>query len=290
MNIVNGNGTSTNTSRLRTNVEYTIIEKWIDEKFNNNARVWIRKYEICEKSYEQFLFYPKCYPKCLPWSLTGENSFLKQEGTRSNEVEIYLKNLFITGKTLWSDAHIFFLHSQTSNVTQAKLKLLFHECNNLFDSSTVQHPRVCRTNSFYFYFYSFYHWNVKTSKKISHRKLGKIMEIIQIIAGRVFSFNARLRKTFLKSVLFFVPFKLSFVENEYYSSIRGVGNGSKFPSKNSRWLVRRREREKKGRKNLVEFQLDPIERQDENFFSGRGLENIGGVISAFFQAKTRIKR
>lgn len=255
------------------------------------TRVWIRKYEICEKSYEQFLFYPKCYPpKCLPWSLTEENSFLKQEGTRSNEVEIYLKNLFITGKTLWSDAHIFFLYPQTSNVTQAKLKLLFHECNNLFDSSTVQHPRVCRTNSFYFYFYSFYHWNVKTSKKISHRKLGKIMEIIQIIAGRVFSFNARLRKTFLKSVLFFVPFKPSFVENEYYSSIRGVGNGSKFPSKNSRWLVRRREREKKGRKNLVEFQLDPIERQDENFFSGRGLENIGGVISAFFQAKTRIKR
>lgn len=139
----------------------------------------------------------------------------------------------------------FFLHSQTSNVTQAKLKLLFHECNNLFDSSTVQHPRVCRTNSFYFYFYSFYHWNVKTSKKISHRKLGKIMEIIQIIAGRVFSFNARLRKTFLKSVLFFVPFEPSFVENEYYSSIRGVGNGSKFPSKNSRWLVRRREREKR---------------------------------------------
>lgn len=28
-----------------------------------------------------------------------------------------------------------------------------------------------------------------------------------------------------------------------------------------------REREKKGRKNLVEFQLDPIERQDDNFFS-----------------------
>lgn len=51
------------------------------------------------------------------------------------ELEIYLKNLFITGKTLWSDAHIyiyifFFLHPQTSNVTQAKLKLLYHECNN----------------------------------------------------------------------------------------------------------------------------------------------------------------
>lgn len=51
-----------------------------------------------------------------------------------------------------------------------------------------------------------------------------------------------------------------------------------------------REREKKGRKNLVEFQLDPIERQDDNFFSDwKILDEIGGVISAFFQAKTRIK-
>lgn len=248
-----------------------------------NTKIWNLR-----KIVRTISFLSQVLSKMFTLVVNGRKFLLKTRN--SNEVEIYLKNLFITGKTLWSDAHIFFLHSQTSNVTQAKLKLLFHECNNLFDSSTVQHPRVCRTNSFYFYFYSFYHWNVKTSKKISHRKLGKIMEIIQIIAGRVFSFNARLRKTFLKSVLFFVPFKPSFVENEYYSSIRGVGNGSKFPSKNSRWLVRRREREKKGRKNLVEFQLDPIERQDENFFSGRGLENIGGVISAFFQAKTRIKR
>lgn len=247
-----------------------------------NTKIWNLR-----KIVRTISFLSQVLSKMFTLVVNGRKFLLK---TRRNTLERG-GNIFKEFIYNWKDfvnAHIFFLHSQTSNVTQAKLKLLFHECNNLFDSSTVQHPRVCRTNSFYFYFYSFYHWNVKTSKKISHRKLGKIMEIIQIIAGRVFSFNARLR--FLKSVLFFVPFKPSFVENEYYSSIRGVGNGSKFPSKNSRWLVRRRGREKKGRKNLVEFQLDPIERQDENFFSGRGLENIGGVISAFFQAKTRIKR
>lgn len=32
----------------------------------------------------------------------------------------------------------FFLHPQTSNVTQAKLKLLFHECNNLGNYSIRQ--------------------------------------------------------------------------------------------------------------------------------------------------------
>lgn len=114
-------------------------------------------------------FYPKYYLiKCLLRSLTRDRYMDARDGRKfllktrrnsrnTNEAEIYLKNLFITGKTLRSDAHIFFFfHSQTSNVTQAtKLKLLFHECNNLFDSSTVQHPRVCRTNKQFLFLFLF---------------------------------------------------------------------------------------------------------------------------------------
>lgn len=45
----------------------------------------------------------------------------------------------------------------------------------------------------------------------------------------------------------------------------------------------------KGGENLVEFQLDPIERQDENFSStiGKYWTRGEGVISAFFEAKIK---
>lgn len=66
-----------------------------------------------------------------------------------------------------------------------------------------------------------------------------------------------------------------------------VGNGSRiFFQKFSLACKEEEKRGGKGGENLVEFQLDPIETKT---FPPR-LENIGeGVISAFFEAKTRIK-
>lgn len=98
------------------------------------------------------------------WSMleTEENSFLKRGGNIFKEF-IYNRKDFVKWRA-YIYIFFFFLHPQTSNVTQAKLKLLYHECNNPGNYS-IRQPfdiRVCRTNSFYFYFYFFHHWNVKT--------------------------------------------------------------------------------------------------------------------------------
>lgn len=73
---------------------------------------------------------------------------------------------------------------------------------------------------------------------------------------------------------------------------QGVGNGSKFSSKNSRWLVRRKG-EGWGEKRAQEARWISIgsDRTSRKLFlRARKILDEGGVISAFFQAKTRIKK
>lgn len=65
------------------------------------------------------------------WSMleTEENSFLKRGGNIFKEF-IYNRKDFVKWRAYIYIYLFFFLHPQTSNVTQAKLKLLYHECNN----------------------------------------------------------------------------------------------------------------------------------------------------------------